>query len=109
MSLYRAGSLTAAASELARYKLDLMGVQEVRWGKGGTVRAGDYIFSMAKETKIMNWEQYFYVHHRIVSGVKGVEFVSDRMSYVVLRGRQCSIIVLNVHAPSAEKCDAQYV
>jgi len=39
-SLYRAGSLTATARELARYKLDLMGVQEVRWDKGGTLRAG---------------------------------------------------------------------
>ena len=29
-SLYRAGSLKAAATELARYKLDLIGVQEVR-------------------------------------------------------------------------------
>ena len=29
-SLYRAGSLNAAAKELARYKLDLVGVQEVR-------------------------------------------------------------------------------
>jgi exonuclease III len=34
-SLYRAGSLTAAARELARYKLDLVGVQDVRWDKGG--------------------------------------------------------------------------
>jgi len=33
-SLYRTGSLMAAARELARYKLDLMGVQEVRWDKG---------------------------------------------------------------------------
>ena len=41
-SLYRAGSLTAAARELARCKLDLVGVQEVRWDNGGTVRAGDY-------------------------------------------------------------------
>ena len=32
--LYRAGSLMAAARELARYKLDLVGVQEVRWDKG---------------------------------------------------------------------------
>jgi exonuclease III len=38
-SLYRAGSLMAAARELARYKLDLVGVQELRWEKGGTVRA----------------------------------------------------------------------
>ena len=29
----------------------------------------------------------FFVHHRIVSADKRVEFVSDRMSYIVLRGR----------------------
>jgi len=40
-SLYRTGSLRAAARELPRYKLDLVGVQEVRWGKGGRVMAGD--------------------------------------------------------------------
>jgi hypothetical protein len=39
----------AAARELARYKLDLVGVQEVRWDKGGTVRAGDYNFSWERK------------------------------------------------------------
>ena len=34
-SLYRVGSLTAAARELARYKLNLVGVQDVRWDSGG--------------------------------------------------------------------------
>jgi hypothetical protein len=43
-SLYMAGSLTAVARKLSRYKFDLVGVQEVRWFKGGTVRAGDYNF-----------------------------------------------------------------
>ena len=47
-SLYRAGSLKAAARELARYKLDIVGVQEVRWDKGETVRAGDYNFFYGK-------------------------------------------------------------
>jgi hypothetical protein len=47
-SLHRAGSLTAAARELAIYELDLMGVQEVRWDKGGTVKARDYRFSTGK-------------------------------------------------------------
>jgi hypothetical protein len=54
-SLYRAGSLTEAARELTRYEMDLVGVQEVGWYKGGTVRAGDYNFCMEKETKIINW------------------------------------------------------
>jgi hypothetical protein len=34
--LYRAGSLMSAMRELARYTLDLVGVQEVRWEGSGT-------------------------------------------------------------------------
>jgi len=34
----------AAACEVAKYKLNLVGVQEVRWDKGGTVREGVYDF-----------------------------------------------------------------
>ena len=48
MSLYRAGSLKAAARELWRYKLDIVGVQEVRWDKRSTVREGDYDFFYGK-------------------------------------------------------------
>jgi hypothetical protein len=40
-SLYRSALLVR---ELARYKLDLVSVQEVRWDKGGTARAGGYTF-----------------------------------------------------------------
>ena len=32
--MFRAGSFTAVARELGRYKLDLVGVQEFRWDKG---------------------------------------------------------------------------
>ena len=38
----------AAARELARYKLNLEGVQEVRWEKEGTVKAGYYGFFYGK-------------------------------------------------------------
>ena len=55
--LYRSGSLTTVARRLAKYKLDLVGVQEVRWGKVGTVTAGDYIFFCGKVIKIISWEQ----------------------------------------------------
>jgi exonuclease III len=45
----------------------------------------------------------FSIHKRSVSAVKRVEFVSDRMSFIILRGRWCNIIVLNVHAPADDK------
>jgi hypothetical protein len=36
--------LKTVARELGKYKLDLVGVQEVGWEKGGTERAEDYTF-----------------------------------------------------------------
>ena len=66
-SLYRSGSLTAAARELARYKLDLMGVQEVRWDKWGRVRAGDYDFFYRKANENHQLGRGFFVHHTIRS------------------------------------------
>ena len=47
-SLYGASEITAAARELVRYKLDLVGMQEIRWDKGGAVREGDYNFFYGK-------------------------------------------------------------
>jgi hypothetical protein len=47
---------------------------------------------------------FFFVHKKIILAVKRVEFVSDRMSYIILRGCWCHII-LNVHAPTEDKID----
>jgi hypothetical protein len=100
----RSGSLTTVARELVRHKLDFVGVQ-VRWDIGGIIRAGDNIFSYGKGNKNHQLGTGYFVHYRIVSKVKRVEFVSDRMSYIALRGHWYNIIVLNVHAPSQNKSD----
>jgi hypothetical protein len=51
------------------------------------------------------FETRFFVHHRKVSAIKRIEFVSDRMSYIFLRDRWCNTIALNVHEPMKEKSD----
>jgi len=65
---------------------------------------GIIFFSMKKETKIISWEQDFFVPYIIISGVKSVELVNDRKSYIVLRDRWCDI-AWNVHVPSEVKGD----
>jgi hypothetical protein len=90
-SLYRAGSLMTVSRELARYKLHLVGVHKVRLEGGGTEPAGEYTFFYGKGKKNHELGTGFFVHKRIISAVKRVEFVSDRMPYMILRGRCCHI------------------
>jgi len=47
----------------------------------------------------------YFVHRRIVPAVKRVAFVSDMLSYIVLRVLWRNIIVVHVHATSEEKSE----
>jgi hypothetical protein len=55
--------------------------------------------------RTMNWVWAFFVHKRIISAVKRSEFISDRMSYIILRGRWFHVMGLNVHAPTEDNID----
>ena len=74
-------------------------------GQRGHNKSRGLYFFLWKRNENNQLRAEFFVHHRIVSAVKIVEFVSNRVSYIVLRGRWCNIIVLNVQAPSEEKSD----
>jgi hypothetical protein len=104
-SLYWEDSLLTVSRELSKYKLDLVGMQDVRWEDSRTKPVEECTFFYGKWNEDHEFGTGFFVHKRIISAVKRVEFVSDRMSYIILRGRWCHIIVLNVHASTEDKTD----
>jgi exonuclease III len=60
--LFRAGSLTTVAKEISKYKLDLVGVQEVRWDRGGTEPAGENTFFYGMGNENHELGTGFFVH-----------------------------------------------
>ena len=69
-----------AARDLMRYKLYLVGVQEVKGDKKGTVRAGDYIFLYGKGNENHQLGKgFFCTPENSISSYK-IDLVGDRMS-----------------------------
>ena len=102
-SLYRIGAVTLVARELAKYRLDLVRVHEVRLDGNHISPIGDYMLYYGKGNNNHQLVTAFFVHNRINSAVKNVEFISDRLSYLILRDRRYDTIVIKAHAPTENK------
>jgi hypothetical protein len=76
-SLYRSGLFATVARELAMYKSDLLGVQEVKWDKEGTVRVRDnFLYGKGNENHKLGKRFVFTLQNSITA--KSVKFVRDR-------------------------------
>jgi hypothetical protein len=80
--------------------LYLMRAQEVKRVPSGM---REYTFFYGKGNENHEFGMGLFVHKRIISAVKRIDSVSDRITYIILRGCWFQDIVLNVHPATKDK------
>jgi hypothetical protein len=87
-----------------------VGLQKVRWDRGGDERAEEYTIFYGKGNEGHELcTGFFFVYNRIITALNRAEFVSERISYTELRVRWCHISVLNVHASTEDVNDTKKI
>jgi hypothetical protein len=73
-------------------------------GKGRDNKQQIIIHSSMDKGKLITIRDRIFLHN-IFSAVRRIKFVSERMSYITIKGRSCDNIILNMHAPNENKDD----
>jgi hypothetical protein len=60
-----------------KYRLDIVGVQDVKWDKSGNEQADDYTFLYGNGNEKHLLRTGVVIHKGIISAFRRVEFVSD--------------------------------
>jgi hypothetical protein len=103
-SLYRAGAYKELMREVERYELDIVAIQESRWTGQGEISGGKHILYYGGADK-HSLGTGFVINKKLVPAICDVQFVNDRLSFLVMRGKWYKYIFINVHCPTEEKED----
>ena len=101
-SLYRPGAFQSMVGEVERYGVEVVALQETRWAGEGSLNAGSYTLHYGG-SEIHSLGIGFMINRKILSAVKDIKFINERLGLLVVQGRWYKIAIINVHAPTEDK------
>ena len=92
------GKLEVVKQEMARVKVNILGISELKWNKMGEFNSDDhYIYYCGKESLRRNGVAIM-VNKRIQNAVHRCNLKNDRMISVRFQGKPFNITVIQVYA-----------
>ena len=95
------GKLEVVKQEMARVKVDILGISELKWtGMGGFNSDDHYIYYCGQESLRRNGVAIM-VNKTVRNTVLGCNLKNERMISVCLQGKPFNITVIQVYAPTS--------
>ena len=104
------GKLEVVKQEMARVKVNILGISELKWTGMGEFNSDDhYIYYCGQESLRRNGV-VIMVNKRVQNAILGCNLKNDRMISVHLQGKPFSITLIQVYAPTSntEEADAEW-
>lgn len=106
-SLFRTGSIKTLLTELTKYKLDIVAIQESKLlGKEIMDMKTHTIFKSGKIEGNREFGTAFIVNKKLIPHVKDFKPVDERICALRIRAKFANIWLINAHAPTEEKYDS---
>ena len=101
------GKLEVVKQEMARVNIDILGISELRWTGMGEFNSDDhYIYYCGQECLRRNGVALI-VNRRVWNTVLGYNLKDNRIISIHLQGKQFSITVIQVYAPTSNAKEAE--
>ena len=101
------GKLEVVKQEMARVKVDILGISKLKWTGMGEFNSDDhYIYYCGQEPLRRNGVAMI-VNQRVRNAVLGCNLKNDRMISVRFQGKPFNITVIRVYAPTSNAEEAE--
>ncbi|XP_025407911.1 craniofacial development protein 2-like [Sipha flava] len=101
-SLYRTETLITVVSEIDKYELAILAIQETRWpGSGNHKTEKATLFYSGGLGHIRGVD--FLVSDRILNNIKRFEPINDRLCLLKIQAKWFNIILINCYAPTEDE------
>ncbi|CAI6370121.1 unnamed protein product [Macrosiphum euphorbiae] len=103
MSLYKPGATLDLVTEIEKYKMKCVALQEIRWEDAGTTKVSQTTIFNGKCEHPYKLGTGFAIHESIIHTVKEFRDISPRISTITIESENFDAVLINAHAPTEEK------
>ena len=99
--------LEVAKQEMARVKVDILGISELKWPGKGKFNKDDHHIYYYRQDSLRRKGVAIMVSKRVWNAVLGCNLKNDRMISVLFQGKPFNITVIQVYAPTSNAEEAE--